>query len=184
MQTFSRIGHLDLSIWAISQGCIWDDLICSYADSNGHWESLKWAKSLDWRVSGHLELIKWARISDSDPLALNSHLELLRWARSCSQGCFWDTWTCASAASNGYSELLQWARSSAADLCEDRKSVPWYNKCKLCHELNQTFIQSLISYFIQKIQSIDKHLFCDRYNNTCLWKYSSQSYFSKKQNQK
>ncbi len=42
-------------------------------------------------------------------LAQKGCLGVLQWARS--QGCPWDTWTCASAAKGGHLEVLQWARS-------------------------------------------------------------------------
>ena len=40
----------------------------------------------------------------------NGHLEVLKWARS--NGCEWNSWTCASAAENGHLEVLKWARSN------------------------------------------------------------------------
>ena len=38
------------------------------------------------------------------------HLEVLQWARY--NGCPWDEWTCALAASSGHLEVLQWLRSN------------------------------------------------------------------------
>jgi len=38
-------GHLEVLKYARSNGCPWNEEVCSYAACNGHLEILKWAKS-------------------------------------------------------------------------------------------------------------------------------------------
>ena len=62
-------GYLDLLIWAIGNGCPWDEYACTYAAMKGHLEVLKWFRANGSRCNekafiavaggGHLEVVKW-----------------------------------------------------------------------------------------------------------------------------
>ncbi len=121
----ARGGHLKVLQWARSQGCPWDENVCTYAARGGHLEVIQWARSQGcyWNENtcseaafgGHLEVLQWARSQHClwnartcERAAEGGHLEVLQWARS--HGCPWNERACAYAAREGHLEVLQWAR--------------------------------------------------------------------------
>ncbi len=92
-------GRLKELQWAKSQGCPWNELVCSSAAWGGHLEVLQWARS---------QGCPWNSDTCANA-ALRGHLKVLQWVRS--QGCPWEERTCSSAAQGGQLEVLQWARS-------------------------------------------------------------------------
>jgi hypothetical protein len=61
----------------------------------------------------------WMRITSPPPtrdadeskhFAANGWLGVLQWARA--NGCPWDRWTCANAATGGHLDVLQWVRAN------------------------------------------------------------------------
>ena len=68
-------------------------------------------------LEGDLNLIKWARTNGCPwnthtcaYAARYDHLEVLQWART--NDCPWDEWTCSSAAQGGHLEVLKWLRAN------------------------------------------------------------------------
>jgi hypothetical protein len=96
----AKHGHLDILVWARSQGCPWNTITCAEAARGGHLKVLKWAykNGCPWNVG----TCAYA--------AQNNHLKVLKWARS--QGCTWNSYTCSHAAKGGHLKVLKWARSN------------------------------------------------------------------------
>jgi hypothetical protein len=100
--------------------------LCSYAALYGNFETLKWAKSLNCKMttltcayaakSGCFEILKWLKQVDCpwDSLTLTfaalgrseSQFEILKWCRE--NGCEWDNQTCTAAVKSGDFKILKW----------------------------------------------------------------------------
>jgi len=121
-------GHLDVLKWLKKEGCPWNAGACNCAAEGGHFEVLKWLRSEgcpwnEWACTnaasgGYMEIMYWLmdgeEVYDFRPKCSPNpdsgrYLEILKWLRS--EGCPWDEWTCAGAASAGHLDVLKWLRS-------------------------------------------------------------------------
>ena len=115
--------------WHRKNKSLWDELTCSNAALNGHWEVLQWCREKDcpWDVrtcsnaarNGHLDILKWCRKNGCPwdeftcaQAARNGHLNVLQWCRE--KDCPWDKDICAWAAGDGHLNVLQWCRENGS----------------------------------------------------------------------
>ena len=123
--TTSRSEAQQSTIWLRSQACPLDEkTTCSSATSDGHLQTLKWARkeSCPWYSTACLYA------------AINGHWEVLKWAAS--HGCPLDDWITSGELLFGNLDVLKWLQSQGCPPC--KRKYPWDEKTNnvgSCQEL-------------------------------------------------
>jgi hypothetical protein len=99
--------------WALANGCVLREAVCTAAASGKHWEVLLWARMIGCPCDPttcsssaekqHVEILEWARDKEGcwkpSTDATQEHLEVLKWARDSTNAL--NVWMCTDMSQKG-----------------------------------------------------------------------------------